>query len=277
MSLIIAIKCSDGIIVGSDSAVTIGGMLRDTIRQYARKITVLQDSVLIACAGFAGLSQRYVAELDTILKADADLSKLRKDQLLGFLQSSFTTASKEAINSLAQASQFAELSKFVSNGLAGTIVAMKSDGKLELFCFDEFCNGEEATDEICFISLGSGRGFADPFLAYLKRVLWRDEQPTLSLGMLATVWTLKHAIEVNPGGIGGPLRIYQMTLDEAGDVHVEQLDDNSVEGAEARISDIELRMREIATQAVQPARPMPTRRKPGKKVASRNATTSRRR
>jgi hypothetical protein len=194
------------------------------------------------------------------------------------IQQRFTDATQETMQSLALAKRFSELG-VLNAGLAGTIVAMKSAGELALFSFDEVCNPEGATADLPFVSVGSGQVLADPFLAHLKRVLWGDEQPSMALGALGVIWTLQHVIGVNPGGISPPLEVYQMTLDAAGDVHIEKMHPDSVVDAESQIVDIETRMREIATTAVDAESP-PTRRKvvPGKSARKKMkaARTSRR-
>jgi len=276
VSLVIGLKCSNGIIVGADSAATFGGLMRETIRQTARKIHVVDDRVLIGCAGLVGLGQRYMGELHEMLSEDRDYSTLPPYRLMAHLQQLFTDATQETMQSLALAKRFSELG-VLNAGLAGTIVAMKSAGELALFSFDEVCNPEGATADLPFVSVGSGQSLADPFLAHLKRVLWGDEQPHMALGALGVIWTLQHVIGVNPGGISPPLEVYQMTLDGAGEVHIEAMHPDSVSDAESQIVDIETRMREIATTTVDAESP-PTRPKASvrRRPARKKTRTSRR-
>ena len=80
-----------------------------------------------------------------------------------------------------------------------------------LFQFDQQCAPEEASSGLPFISIGSGQPLADPFLAFIRRIFWRDRLPTKAEGIFAALWTLQHAIETAPGGIGDPT---QMILTE---------------------------------------------------------------
>ncbi len=233
--------------------------MRETIRQTARKIHVVDGRVLIGCAGLVGLGQRYMGELHQMLSEDRDFSTLPPYRLMANIQQRFTDATQETMQSLALAKRFSDLG-VLNAGLAGTIVAMRSAGELALFSFDEVCNPEGATADLPFVSVGSGQILADPFLAHVKRVLWGDAQPPMALGTLGVIWTLQHVIGVNPGGISAPLEVYQMTLDDAGDVHIEKMHPDSVTDAESQIMDIETRMREIATTTVDADSP-PARRR----------------
>ncbi len=254
MSLVIGIKCSDGIVVGADSAATFGGMLRNTIRQTARKIQVIEGRAVIGSSGLAGLAQRYAGELRDLLTlaADRDITLLPPHKLMGLLQENFVQTTRQAMDSYLLAQKFTEAGA-LNSGLAGTLVATVSQGKLVLFSFDEVCNPEAATEDLPFVSVGNGQILADPFLAHLKRVLWRDTQPTLALGVLGIVWTLQHAIRVNPGGVAAPFHVYGITLDAQGKVQIAPVDDDSVNALESRISDIEEGMREVATRTVESA------------------------
>ena len=63
------------------------------------------------------------------------------------------------------------------------------------------------TDELPFVAVGSGQLIADPFMAFLRRVFWKDSRPNLAGGVFAAVWTLFHTIETNPGGVAEPVQI----------------------------------------------------------------------
>lgn len=95
----------------------------------------------------------------------------------------------------------------IVDAICQSVVAMPVDHTHHLFQFDQNCSPEEATDKLPFVSVGSGQAIADPFLAFLKRIFWKDKKPSLVDGILAVLWTLKHAIEINPGGVADPKQI----------------------------------------------------------------------
>lgn len=55
---------------------------------------------------------------------------------------------------------------------------------------------------------------ADPFLGFLKKVFWKERTPHLKEGLFAEAWTLRHAIELNTGGINGPAQIATLCQEE---------------------------------------------------------------
>ena len=57
------------------------------------------------------------------------------------------------------------------------------------------------------MSKGSGQPITDPFLALMRSVFWKDRPPSVQDGTFAVTWALEHAIEANPGGINGPIRV----------------------------------------------------------------------
>lgn len=62
-------------------------------------------------------------------------------------------------------------------------------------------------DKLFYVSMGSGQPLADPFLAFVSRVLWKDELPDLELGKFGVYWTLSHTIRLAPGMVGPPIKI----------------------------------------------------------------------
>ena len=54
---------------------------------------------------------------------------------------------------------------------------------------------------------GGGQQITDPFLALLRSVYWKDGPPNVQGGIFSALWALRHACEVNPGGIKEPINI----------------------------------------------------------------------
>ncbi len=89
--------------------------------------------------------------------------------------------------------------------LCSIVVALPINDQAELICFDEQAQSELITADLPFVALGSGQAIALPFLAFVKRVMWKDSAPKiLGDGIFGVLWTLQHVIKVNAGlGIGG--------------------------------------------------------------------------
>ena len=56
-------------------------------------------------------------------------------------------------------------------------------------------------------SMGSAKHITDPFLALMRKAFWTSGPPLVYDAVFAVTWALDHAIEVNPGGVNGPIRI----------------------------------------------------------------------
>jgi hypothetical protein len=75
-----------------------------------------------------------------------------------------------------------------------------------------------------FGSMGSGQMFADPFLAFVCRVLWKKEMPTVDRGKFGVYWVLEHTLKVAPGKVGKPIQL--ATLRETGGKWIAKEEDN---------------------------------------------------
>jgi len=62
MTVIVGILCSDGVVIGTDSALAVGRVGRYTIERQegnVLKIEIIEGDVITAFTGAAGLSQRF--------------------------------------------------------------------------------------------------------------------------------------------------------------------------------------------------------------------------
>src|ERR1043165_9396221 len=170
MTLIVGIKCSDGIVVGADGAATLGELGQPTVRQDARKLSILSHKIIIGVSGKVGLGQRIIERIGDLYsggklvgaKPGAAMTIMRTaiwPDIAGEFQAA--TAAQHVIGHLAQ-----------SSALSHTIVALPLDRQLSLIYFDQQGAPEEATNDLPFISIGSGRLTADPFLAFIRKIFW---------------------------------------------------------------------------------------------------------
>ncbi len=72
-------------------------------------------------------------------------------------------------------------------------------------------HAEMKTGRIFFGSMGSGQMLADPFLAFVCRVLWSDEPPTVEDAKTGVFWVLDHTIKHAPGHVGYPICLATLT------------------------------------------------------------------
>jgi hypothetical protein len=109
----------------------------------------------------------------------------------------------------------------------GCLVAFQLGASYKLLEFSvAHLQPEFKTPGLWFASMGSGQPITDPFLGFLRRVFWppqKQESPGISEGIFFATWALIHAIDVNPGGINGPLQLAVLKTDETGQPRAREL------------------------------------------------------
>lgn len=229
MTLIVGIRCSDGVVLASDSAATYGTGYQSTIgQQHVTKIHVIRDRILFCSTGAIGVAQLLVDRIESLcgdnklgggnpVAVMRTLGQAIAQEVVGFFQAS--QASAPLVGT--QAASMPLVCK--------CLVALPVGRQPHLFQFNEVGVPEQASDELPFVALGSGQPIADPFLAFLKRVLWKDRRPTLPEGRFGASWTVRHAIQTNPGGVGGKLQLVSLATDGKGKPEIERVDSEGPE------------------------------------------------
>lgn len=198
MTILVGISCDDGVVIGTDSSATFApGSAPElkTVEQPATKLFVC-GSMLCAISGDVGLGQRFIeiakATPSTTSKNPWEIAKgLCKSTLEDFNQS------------------YAEprLTALVGFGGQGKSV------NLFEFSGARF-QPELKTGDLWFVSAGSGQLIVDPFLALLRQSFFENKRPRLREAIFACVWAIQLAIEINPGGINGPMQIGTVEFNE---------------------------------------------------------------
>src|SRR5215217_2360368 len=199
MTLIIGIKCSDGIVVGADGAATLGAMGQQTIRQSVRKLSIISQKIIVGVSGPVGLSQRFNWRIEEMY-TNNKLANKKTPEAMNIIRAELWKDIEGEMNSAAVARNLIGQAAY-SSALSSSVVALPLDKKFALIQFDQQGAPEEATEHLPFVSIGSGQPTADPFLAFIRRIFWPDALPSLETGIFSTVWALDHAIETNPGGV----------------------------------------------------------------------------
>jgi len=218
MTLIVAVKCRDGIVVGADGAATLGSMGQMTVRQPVKKLGIISDEVIVGVSGHVGLGQRLAGTMTELYQASAFVQNgkpLPPHLVMTLIRENFW----KHINLEMQVAQVAQKlvgQSALNNALNAAVVAMPVAGQGCLFQFDPQGAPEEATENLPFIAIGSGQNTADPFLAFLRRNFWSDGLPSLADGTFAAYWTLEYAIKGAPGGISDPIQIITLSRGKKG-------------------------------------------------------------
>lgn len=196
MTLLVGIRCKDGVVVAADRAVTFGTSPGNfTIAHKAQKVRVIKKTVIVAGTGHVGGAQRF---LETAERA-WDL------QIAGKGKSPMDTCrilSAEFIKDCQ--------STGMQKPSLGALVAFPSTkgGGPQLCEFQTSDFQPELKDTGCwFVSMGSGQLIADSYLAFMREAFWRDGMPNLKEGMFAAAWVMRQSIKVAPGFIDEPIDI----------------------------------------------------------------------
>jgi hypothetical protein len=194
MTAIVGVMCEDGVVIGSDSAASFGFGSGRTIEQPVKKIAIIEGSVIVAGTGQVGLGQRF----QHICKGMYD----RKE--FSGTKHDYITIGKMLSQNAVQ--DFA--STGAPKGQYGCLVAFPLGTKVHLLelAINDF-QPEFKTPDMPFSTLGCGQPITDPFLGFLRKVFFANGLPKLQEGKFIAIWALLHAIELNPGGINGPVQV----------------------------------------------------------------------
>lgn len=201
MTLIIGVKCSNGIVIGADSAVVQGN-----IRYTTDKIKKISESVVIGTAGFLDLSQK-VEEIFKLKYLEGKLSNLNPHTAIEEINNAFYQAVRNDWTIAIEAIKcFGQANNLIFQGLT----ALSVQNNLRLYNTWYECRTYEITTSNPIITIGSGSTNADSFLTFIHRVLLNKKVPTITDGVFLTLWALQHAILISAGDVCGPPKILTM-------------------------------------------------------------------
>lgn len=195
MTAIVAVICSDGVVVGSDSAASFGHGMARTIEQPVKKIDIIGGRIILAGTGAAGLGQRFNHLVHT-----------------AYHQQNLFSGSKNSHIQIGKTLSDLGIRDFASTHLKkidyGCVLAFAQGENFHLLEleYDSF-QPEFKTRDMPFVTLGSGQPITDPFLGFLRKVFFAGGPPKLQDGKFLAFWALTHVIQLNPGGVNGPVQL----------------------------------------------------------------------
>lgn len=191
MTVVVALLCSDGIVVAADSMITpsIGGI--NVGHHHGLKISILTGMQLFAFAGDQGQSDRVRIMADSNHAAIPSMAH----------PIDFPLAITQNI-----------VQQFQNTGIAGAIntnpiLAFVHNGAYVCCVFEGAMQPRLLDPAHYYVAVGSGKLSADPFLRFMTDVFCNGSQPTVAEAIFLATWTVQHVIDVNPGGVAGPIRI----------------------------------------------------------------------
>jgi len=232
VTVLVGVRCTDGIVIGADSAATSAAGQQPVVSYpLADKINIVGDRIIYASTGMVGLGQR----VGEIIQDAHDNKK--------HFQKPCMDCCKEIARAVITDFKSTNVLFHNQNGYGfGTLVAGPFGSSHELVEFSPMdFQPEIKRDKLFFVSMGSGQMLADPFLAFVARVLWQNEAPTTERAMFGVLWVLSHTVAYAPGGIGAPLSVAVLRR-VSGKWQARKLDDIELQEQEQHIAEIEKRI-----------------------------------
>jgi 20S proteasome alpha/beta subunit len=230
MTVLVGVRCSDGVVIGTDSSATSAYGRNHLMRMRTDKIRIVCNRVILAGTGQVGFGQRFesILEEQTAKKLFQTADIVKACSILA----------REASNEFQQSGGISR-----QDGIEyGALVAAPSQGAGHLV---EFAVGnfqpELKRDKIFFGSMGSGQNLAEPFLAFIAKVLWRNEPPTVQEAVFGVTWALQHCIDFAHGLVGPPIKLAVLEKDGS-DWRARELEDGVRDEQQQHIKAIEERI-----------------------------------
>jgi hypothetical protein len=216
MTIVVAYYCSDGMVVASDSMITsrigIGTGVLPVSHQHGVKIYVIPGPQLFAYAGDPGQAARFKA----FVEANHALILQQHGALDYTLQISANLHKQFQATGIGNAIDLNTVLGFIHGGACHCCVF---EGAIQPRLLDK--------DHYC-AALGSGRLSADPFLRFLSDTFCQGGQPTVREAVFLATWTAQHVIDVNPGGVAGPIHVAVVEKGQTGAYMARELPDTEI-------------------------------------------------
>jgi Proteasome subunit len=252
MTVLVGVRCSNGVVIGTDSAVTYAPV-PDPQHFTAEvgqglKIYHIGTSVIAAITGEVGLGQRFAYGLENSLQKPIPINNKPTE-----LRTLPPVEVMTAISQLAIADFSRTRQQWERQMGLGALVAIVLDKSPRLIEFDSVyfrptLIGEQdetgAFRTLPLATAGAGQKLADPFLLHAHRVLFGEKHfPSTADGRLLVACTLDHVIRYNTGTVGGDKHVSSLEQDGQNWV-IRQSPDDEVQ---QQVQDLEAYMRAFRT------------------------------
>ena len=229
MTSLVGVLCSNGVVLGADSAATFSAGRLNTIEQPMKKLNVVAEQVVVAGSGDVGLDQRFRAVLK---KAYSDKA--------------FQNSPIDVVKNLCRKTIDDFTETYVKMGKYGALLAFACENRPCLceFSIEDF-QPELKTDQLWYCSMGSAQTITDPFLGFMRGVFWEKGPPRIQEAVFAVTWCLELAIELNPGGVNGPVRIAVLERNDRGHLSARILSEDELGEHQQNVVEVVRHLREF--------------------------------
>ncbi len=189
-------------------------------RQWSKKLQVIGGQAVLGISGHDGLAQEMALSLGRRL-SEPEEREISEDLLRSKLRDALATPVQRTVG-IHRTLQGLPGFGITSNEYAvvQALLAIPFRGTLRLYVLDPECTLTEVTPNLAWSAIGRARTVAEPFLTFLRRVIWDRDRPSVAQAELAAFWTLRHAIENNPSGLSYPIQLVVMVRSEPGSIDI---------------------------------------------------------
>jgi hypothetical protein len=206
-----------------------------------KKLTIHHGNMVVGIAGHIGLGQRMCAALE-----DGHGEQQfggRREIAVGTMRERLWRVCGPEWTAAGIVTQTRGALAAQESASTATVVALPLDGSAELVQFNAQCSPELATDALPWVAIGGGQPTADPFLGFIRRVVWTAATPSIRDGIFSAVWTLRHAVETAVGGITDPFQVCVLQRDAQDTWMARELPQDELVAHEEAIRDAESTLR----------------------------------
>lgn len=262
MTLIVGLIAKDGVVIGADSAATLGpGFGMRTIAEHSvQKIHNIHGRVLLATSGPVGLSYIFASILAPLVQKNEFTRKYTDVDMAQSIRDCIYDAWKDAIEKSNFGAQKLNDGHLLENGRLTAVVGFKyhEDKKFGLAEFMADGTYEVKRAALPFVSIGSGQMTADPFLSYTVKLVKENGELTLERATLAAVWTLQHAIDCTAGGLAEPIHISRIEGQAAGGLVAKDFTEGEVGEVVQMVTEVEGKIAKTVTEIASAVKAPPT-------------------
>lgn len=250
MTVLVGALCTDDVVIGSDGIATFASGVQPLLQlQTDSKISIIDGSVILASTGAVGLAQRLKHHAEQAVQGQV------------FKNLAWHEATTNLSKRFLSDCQSSHVQMHPQHGLRfGALVAacIKGQPYLVEYASTDF-QPELKQDQLFFVSMGSGQQLAEPFLAFVSKVLWKNTKPTVEVAKFGVYWALDHACRLAPGGVGYPITISALPLSN-GTWSASKLEDLQLQEAAQYVSELEDYIGNFALKKITeaPSEPVPT-------------------
>lgn len=213
MTLIVGMKCCDGVVIAADTAAAVESGERGTSTVHnMHKICACQSPChAVGVAGTAGLSQIYGLALRTALSDITTFSALDATQAMIDIRDHFCSVVHEELRLERKRAKLQRKRPKYRDSAGHALVAVWVSGEARLFHYSDQVQAYEVRHESPYQIIGDGQDAANPFLQYLRLKFLDEKSPNLAEGVVAALWTVRYAINVHHQTVGGDVQVVTLS------------------------------------------------------------------